>query len=268
MESLADMLEETPPTKQRTMKEKLTELAEIYNAKQGNMNELDCPICKNKGYIRIVKFDDEYQDYITLVKECECMPKRKIIQNARKSGLGEYLNKCFEDYIVTSEWQQKMLDQAKKYASRNTNEWFVLLGQSGSGKTMLSCIVANDLLLNKNRKVIYITWTDFISKLKRDMMGDNSNNVSKYLDEIKKVDVLFIDELLKKYNETDLRYIIEIINYRYTNDLKTIITSERVLKELLEIDEATFSRMVEKSNRFIANIEKDQKKNYRLKKLL
>lgn len=99
-------------------------------------------------------------------------------------------------------------------------------------------------------------------------MGDNANQVSQYLDDIKSVEVLLIDELLKKYNDTDLKYIIEIINYRYTSNLKTIITSERTIEELLDIDEATFGRVIEKSGKNIINIPKDKKKNYRLRNIL
>ena len=99
-------------------------------------------------------------------------------------------------------------------------------------------------------------------------MGDNSNNVSEYLEEIKSVEVLFIDELLKKYNDTDLKYIIEIINYRYTNNLKTLITSERVIDELIDIDEATFSRVIEMSGNYLSVIPKDKTKNYRLRGLV
>ena len=98
-------------------------------------------------------------------------------------------------------------------------------------------------------------------------MGDKTNDVSEYLDKLKNVEVLFIDELLKKYNETDLRYLIEIINYRYTNDLKTIITSEHVFDKLLDIDEATFGRAIEKCEGFSINIPKDRKKNWRLRSL-
>ena len=88
------------------------------------------------------------------------------------------------------------------------------------------------------------------------------------LEEIKNVEVLFLDEVLKKYNETDLKYIIEIINYRYNNNLKTVISSERNLNELLDIDEATFGRVVEKSGEYLLDIKKDRNKNYRLKGLV
>ena len=114
---------------------------------------------------------------------------------------------------------------------------------------------------------MYITWTDFISRIKRNMLGDKANEVSNALDDIKNCDVLFMDEVVKSYTEADLRYLIEILNYRYTNNKKTLITSEKVLSELLDIDEAAFGRAVEKSNGFIINIPKDRKKNYRLRVL-
>ena len=269
MKSVSEMINDIPTTETNTsVYETLKKQADTYNESIGNQNELDCPICKNKGFIQKVEFIDMYNEYMHVMTPCKCMKKRNTLRKAKKSGLGEYLKMRFEDYIVTSEWQKEFKRKAIDYAKNDSNVWFTSLGQSGSGKTMLSCVIANYLLLEKDKEVLYITWTDFISKLKRDMMSDNSNAVSEYLDSIKNVEVLFIDELLKKYNDTDLKYIIEIINYRYTNDLKTIITSERSLSELLEIDEATFSRMVKKSNGYITNISKDIRKNYRLINIL
>lgn len=266
MKSISELMKDIPTSKEEVNYcDMLQKQADIYNASVGSLNELDCPICKNKGYIQKVKFIEMYQDYIPVMSTCKCMEKRNILRKAKESGLGEYLKMRFSDYETNDQWQVDFKRKAIDYCKADSNDWFVALGQSGSGKTMLSCIISNYLLLEKDKEVVYITWTDFISKLKRDMMGDNSNEVSDYLDSIKNIEVLFIDELLKKYNETDLKYIIEIINYRYTNDLKTIITSERLLSELLEIDEATFSRVVEKSNGYISNISKDIKKNYRLK---
>lgn len=270
MKSISDLLKDRIPADVMAMsnKERLEELAKSYNERQGNLKFFDCPKCKNKGYIQIVKYCDFYNDYCDYMIECDCMDKRKIMFKAQKSGLGEYLEKSFNDYIVNNEWQANIKAKAIEYIKSDNKYWFITLGQSGAGKTLISTIIANHLLLKQDKTVIYITWTDFISKLKRDIMGDNANEVSNYLDDIKQVEVLYIDELLKKYNDTDLKYIIEIINYRYTNNLKTIISSERTIDELLEIDEATFGRVIEKADRFIINIPKDKKKNYRLRNLL
>lgn len=269
MKSIGELLNDLPIQKTETnVVEKLNKQAETYNNSEGDMKELDCPICKNKGYIQKVVFNEMYQKHIPVMVRCECMKKRQTLIKARKSGLGEYINKRFNDFTVNSDWQKEIKQKAIDYAKVDDDHWFVTLGQCGSGKTLISCIIANYFLVTKNKEVIYITWTDFISKLKRDIMSDNSAQVSEYLDTIKKVELLYIDELLKKYNETDLKYIIEIINYRYTNNLKTIISSEKTIGELLEIDEATFSRMVEKADKYIINIKKDINKNYRLRNIM
>lgn len=246
--------------------------AQQYNNEEGDLNKkdgIDCECCKNKGYIMKVVYQEIYGETGTVLVACKCMAQRKLARKAINSGLGEYLNKRSSDYIVTEEWQKncfsKMVNFCKNEAT--SDKWFIACGQSGSGKTLLCSIIANHMLYNLNKSVVYITWTDFISKLKRDIMGDHSTSVSEYLDYIKKCEVLFIDELLKKYTEADLKYIVEIINYRYTNNLKTIITSERTIDELLDIDEATFGRVIEKCDIYILNIEKDRKKNYRLKNL-
>lgn len=254
--------------KPRSRLEILTEQAESYNSSEGQLTDIDCPKCRNKGYIQKVVFKEMYNDYTIVITECECMKKRRVLYRAKHSGLGEYINKRFSDYQVNEPWQKNIKEKAIKYAQEDNNAWFVSLGQSGAGKTLISCIIANYLLLVKNKELLYITWTDFISRLKRDMMDGQTKEVSDYLESIKNVEVLFIDELLKKYNETDLRYIIEIINYRYTKNLKTIITSERTINELLDIDEATFGRVVEKSGEYIINIQKDRAKNQRLKAVM
>lgn len=237
---------------------------DCYNDSNGNLDKedgIDCVLCGNKGLIA-------YRDGIyTRHYDCSCMARRDSIKKARNSGLGEYLTKTIDDYIDEEEWQRKCKRMVNGYLERHShdNTWFIACGQSGCGKTLLGAIIANTLLVKKERSVMYIIWTDFISKVKRDMMGEKTNEVSEAMEKVKTADVLFLDEVIKKYNETDLKYLIEIINYRYTNDKKTIITSERLMTEFLDIDEATFGRAVEKCEGFMINIPKDRKKNYRLR---
>lgn len=251
-----------------TLEERNAELdrldIESYNEQVGNMDLIDglhCNVCNNKGWVKF------YSDGGVRCRRCDCIERRKILMNAKKSGLGEYLNKTLADYIVSNPWQEHCYSMVDNFIHNHTkdNVWFLALGQSGCGKTLMCSIIANWLLFVAKREVIYLTWTDFIGQLKRDIMGEKTNEVSTYLDKVKNADVLFIDEMLKKYNDTDLKYLIEIINYRYTNNLKTIITSENVIEKLLDIDEATFGRAIEKCENFLINIPKDRKKNYRLK---
>lgn len=272
MQNISNLFNVTETQKPMSDKEFEEMKSNDYNNMEGTLNKvdgIDCPLCKNKGHISKVAFIDMYQRYDNVMYPCKCMMQRNLSRKAINSGLGEYLKKRSSDYKVEEEWQSNCFNAMVNFckSESDTPKWFVAVGQSGSGKTLLCSIIGNHLLFNLNKQVIYLTWTDFISKLKRDIMGNSSDAVSGYLEDIKNCEVLFIDELLKKYSEADLKYIIEIINYRYTNDLKTIITSERSIDELLDIDEATFGRVIEKAERFIIDIPKDRKKNYRLKAL-
>ena len=60
----------------------------------------------------------------------------------------------------------------------------------------------------------------------------------------------------------------EIFNYRYNNRLSTIISTEKTPQELVEIDEATGSRIAEMCGKNIYAIRRDPKRNYRLREVM
>ena len=239
---------------------------DCYNDTEGDLDKedgIECILCKNKGFIQVI--EGRYQPY----RPCECMARRDANKKAKQSGLGKYLNKTLDDYITDEDWRGRCKRVAEAFIERHAHDdvWFMACGQNGSGKTLLGSIISNTLLTKKGLSVMYVVWTDFIGEIKRDMMGEKANEVSVRMKEVKNAEVLFLDEVFKEYNSTDKRYLMEIINYRYTNDLKTIITSEKLLNELLDIDEATFGRAVEKCEGFMINIPKDRKKDWRLRSI-
>lgn len=76
--------------------------------------------------------------------------------------------------------------------------------------------------------------------------------------------MLYIDDLFKgKITEADINLVFEILNYRYNNNFKTIISSEYMLTELLKIDEAISSRILEKSRGYHLDIKRENGRNYR-----
>ena len=74
-----------------------------------------------------------------------------------------------------------------------------------------------------------------------------------YASEIRKcldADILLIDDLFKSRSNNEittaqLNYIYEIVNQRYANRQLTIFTTEKSVQQLLDIDEAIGSRIVE-----------------------
>ena len=86
--------------------------------------------------------------------------------------------------------------------------------------------------------------------------------------------ILYIDDLFKTSKSADgscvppvadVNLAFDIINFRYTKRLTTIISTERFPAELVEIDEATGGRIVEMARGHTFSIEKKPGRNYRLR---
>ncbi|MEG0578195.1 MAG: DNA replication protein, partial [Bacilli bacterium] len=63
--------------------------------------------------------------------------------------------------------------------------------------------------------------------------------------------------------KSDINIIFEIVNYRYFNNLPMIVSTEKHFEELIEIDEAIGSRLIEMSKDYMVKI-KGKNLNYRI----
>lgn len=230
-----------------------------YNQSVGNMNELNCSICNNKG--NIMKIGDIGEEILC---ECECMRKRRTIRNAKLSGMGGLLHKTFDNFDTTEKWQRTLKNGAEFYLQNSINDWFCMLGQSGAGKTHLCSAVTNSLI-NNGKKTIYMLWNNTVKELKRN--ATDQQEYTRLFNRYAKCDVLYIDDFFKgKITETDVTIAFELINYRYNNqDQITIISSELSLNDLINIDVALAGRIKERCGRYFIEIAKDTTKNYRFK---
>lgn len=246
-----------------------------YNRKEGNLHEYDgynCPLCKNKGDYMKVSNNAE------LLCECECLKTRKAIRALIRSGLKNIIKDyTFEKYNAVSDWQMMIKEAAVIYAKNPIGKWFFIGGQSGCGKTHICAAIAGEFL-KAGKNVRYMVWRDDITRLKA--VVTDAEAYSKLIGSYKEADVLYIDDLFKngkgidgkvqQPTGADIQAAFEILNYRYNNKhLVTIISSERTLYDLLDIDEAFGSRISEMTfdKGFGFNIRADRKKNYRLRNL-
>lgn len=156
------------------------------------------------------------------------------------------------------------LDKFEK-VRENENNWLVLLGQPGSGKTHLTMAVANGLI-KQSIPTLYFQHVEGI----KEMIGMiNDNTIQAKKEEMKIVPVLVWDDLFKPSVKDkpptgfEVEIAFEILNYRYLNLLPTIISSERTPGQLLNIDEAGGSRIIERGSGHMVLIQ-GQENNYRL----
>ena len=229
----------------------------------------NCQNCKNKGLI--MRLSEENGEKHQVAYDCKCMPIRKSILRMKRSGLKDVIHDCtFDKWIATEDWQKTMKNAAVEYA-KDPKGWFFIGGQSGCGKTHLCSAICREFLLN-GKEVQYMQWREESKKLKG-APKDTGQHTS-LIDGFKQAEVLYIDDLFKcgknpdgseqKPTSADIGIAFEIINYRYNKPASlTIISSELSSSDLIDIDEATGSRICERSKVLI--IAKDKARNYRLK---
>ena len=83
---------------------------------------------------------------------------------------------------------------------------------------------------------------------------------------------LYIDDLFKPIrgdrgdipaSAADLRLAFQLINYRYVHRLPTVISSEKYLTEIMDLDEAIGSRIYERARGYILTVNRDAARNRR-----
>lgn len=239
----------------------LQRLVDMHNAEKRKSSIYNCDICGNKRYIEKVRKNEYgYEEIITV--ECECLPEVKALIQAQKNGFAKQSG--WDSYQTNYPWQQFVKKKAQSFVENSKNEWFFISGQSGSGKTLICSIIANELLIGKGKNVLFISWMDFIAKIKRLAMNREIDELNAEIARAKKAEILFIDDLLKNSAAADMNYLFEIINWRYSADLQTIISTERTPTEFGQSDEAIYGRIAEKSKKYIVAITPGEGKNQRL----
>lgn len=203
--------------------------------------------------------------YEMLVK-CECQGGRDLNIQLDNSGLRPFMTMRFDNFRTNTPFQKNI--KAKAFANADDyNSWFYVGGQSGAGKTHITCAIAN-YLLNQNLQVKYTTWTNEFKEL--NYMATDRSKYEAAINKLKNVQVLLVDDLFKRrkgdnISNADVQIAYNIINHRYLNNLKTIFSSEDTLTDLINIDTAIAGRIKEKCGEYVFAIDNDQRKNERLK---
>ena len=198
---------------------------------------INCNICNDKEYI----FDSE-----GAVKFCKCKDIRESRERIEKSPLKNRFDKNkFSNYKTDNNQRSRAANICKSYiANFDGTKTLILAGQVGSGKTHLA--IATTRVLIEKVGVAYADFVNDIARLKFNQL--DQEEYTKAVDAYKNATVLFIDDLYKSdISPSTQRIVQDIINYRYNNDKAMIITTELSKEKLLDINEATASRIIEMS---------------------
>lgn len=185
------------------------------------------------------------------------------------AACGVNRNRTFDNFEATQPFQKTMVKIAKSFIENGYKDgkWLFSGGQVGCGKTHICTAIVNELI-KQGVACKYMTWRDDSIKLKANI---NDYDFDSLILPYKEAKVLYIDDFFKTQagqypTQADVNLAFMIINYRYNNnDLVTIISSELYLADIMDIDEATGSRIVERTRNFRIEVARDKSRNYRLK---
>lgn len=230
------------------------------NTVEHSLQEYKCPLCRDSTFI----IEDN------IATPCKCREIRIAEDILKNSGISEeFRNKTFENFDYSFDLQTieafnictTYISKLKNNKLPSRNKSILFLGQVGSGKTHLSMAVANKLMAN-NIGVIYMPYREAITKIKQNILDEEY--YIKITNRYKNATYLLIDDLFKgNISKSDINIMFEIINHRYFNHMPIIVSSEKTFEELIDIDEAIGSRLIEMSGEYLIEF-KGKKLNYRI----
>lgn len=246
----------------------------------------NCPKCKDKGFTLTKEPDLDAErnptqwpngedKLLDVMKDCECH-KKVLSQNLMKSSeiTDEFKKMGFGNFVL--EGKHPLISAAHSCAINYFKDYdeiketrfnsISLLGQPGCGKTHLLTAVANNLIIKKQVSVLYFPFVEGFNDLK-----DDFSLLEKKIQRMKRVGVLFIDDLFKgrdRPTQFQVEQMFGVINYRYLNHKPVMVSSEKTVDELCDIDEALGTRIYQMSKDYTVVIKGDRKTlNHRLEGL-
>lgn len=218
--------------------------------------QYECPECGGTGFVEIDSRNFAY---------CSCRPIIEGLARLRRQGLLAAAQRMtFDAYQADAPWQRTLLERTKEFAAQDSPAWLFIGGQSGCGKTHL-CTAAVTQRLLAGSDLRYMRWMNETSALKSLSLDPERGRLMR---EFISAPLLYIDDLFKLHpSPADVRLAFEILSSRCDDPTKiTVISSERTLPEITQIDEAVGGRIYERcAPRYLLNIGRDPARNYRFR---
>lgn len=220
---------------------------------------MNCQLCGGTGWI--VKEKEGRR----LVYRCRCQFERFSKTYLESSGIPERYKNCkFSNYFPKTPHQLKALRESQFFFQifPFTSKGLLFYGPPGTGKTHLAAAILRNVLKYKGIRGVFCDFRNFLLTIKSTY--DTNESEAEIIEAVIKAPLLILDDVGAERNtEWAKEKLNLIINYRYINNLPTVITTNLTFDGSGErfsskFDERTESRIYEMCK--ILKVEGDDKR--------
>ncbi len=210
----------------------------------------NCPHCHGLGYLR--RDDLPITDpNFGKVQPCTCQMENMALQRAAQlradSNTETLQGKSFDNFLsegVSADPQVRATvraahERCRAFAEKPEN-WLLLIGTYGCGKTHLAAAIANHCLAN-GKPVLFLNTPDLLDFLRETFAPKSDTTYSDRFEEIRTAPLLVLDDLgTESPTPWAVEKLYQVLNYRYNAHLPTVITTNRKVED---IDQRIASRL-------------------------
>jgi DNA replication protein DnaC len=211
--------------------------------------------CRCKGQAPYYYWDEEARN-----QRCACWSARRRLSE---------VNRMFKEADIPSLYRWKFLEDfhpftpdgksvriaqdAHRYVLRlmekEPEHGFLLHGNPGTGKTLLGCIMLNELMLNRGKPGRFLNLSKYLQQL-RDTYSEDSDNYGRtwtIIESLGKIPYLVIDDFgVQRGTEWAKEVLYDLVDTRYAEKRFTVITTNQPLGELQQLSQGRiYSRLLE-----------------------
>lgn len=244
MKSLAEVLD-------RVARDHLVAQPPEQAAAQAAADPSVCPICHGAGYV-VYDVPVGHPDF-GRPQPCRCTLQIQASDHAAQlrtlSNVSHLQRLVFERFLpegigLSTERRRSLraaYEHARRYAEHPEN-WLVLHGGVGTGKTHLAAAIANERLAH-NEPVLFVVVPDLLDTLRSAFSPTSETTFDERFEQVRSAPLLVLDDLgAHSTTPWAQEKLYQIINFRYNTRLPTVITTNYRLDE---IDERVRSRLTD-----------------------
>ena len=211
----------------------------------------ECPLCGGLGFVR--ENVPVGHPHFGKLFPCRCQQAEIELQRMRRlrnlSNLEHLGRMTFDSFMpegigVPPDKAANLriaFDRTRQYAV-HPDGWLILYGGYGCGKTHLAAAIANQVIL-QGLPVLFVVVPDLLDHLRATYGPSSPVSYDERFEEIRNAPILILDDLgTQSSTAWAQEKLFQLLNYRYTARLPTVITTNHRLEE---IDLRIRSRMVD-----------------------